>query len=91
MEKQFKPKPAWCRANSVQLAEYSEQLRSELNDVVLPYSALMCRDVNCCNTNHLVDINTYVEAISAACLSSACCTIPFTRGKHSGCIPGWLE
>ena len=27
MEKQFKPKPAWCRANSVQLAEYSEQLR----------------------------------------------------------------
>ena len=27
MEKQFKPKTAWCRANSVQLAEYSEQLR----------------------------------------------------------------
>ena len=37
------------------------------------------------------DINSYAEAISAACLSAASHAIPMTSEKRSGCIPGWAE
>ena len=60
-------------------------------DIVLPSDALMCRNVNCCNDSHLVDINRYAEAISNSCLRSASHTIPFTSGKQSGHTPGWSE
>jgi len=71
--------------------DYADHLRRLLGDTVLPSNALMCRDVNCRNDNHLADISRYTEALSSSCLISASHTIPFTSGKQSGCIPGWSE
>ena len=91
--KQFRSKPAWYRdcASEMQLIRYADYLRCLLGDIVLPSDALMCRNVNCCNDSHLVDINRYDEAISSSCLLSASHTIPFTSGKQSCRTPGWSE
>jgi len=90
-QQHFRSKPAWNRANETQIMEYSNNLRYQLSNVSLPLSALLCHDVNCCNVSHMVEINKYVEEISASCLSAASQTIPLTTNRQSGRVPGWSE
>ena len=54
---QFRSKPAWHRANESHIDDYCNSLRCQLGNISLPLSALLCRDVNCCNVGHLTDIN----------------------------------
>ena len=85
-----RPSPSWVKATDMHIAAYKETLRTWLKDTVLPYSAILCKDVCCTDIEHIDSINVYASQISAACLSSANDTIPFPRCRGTrGCIPGW--
>jgi len=74
------------------IAAYKETLRTRLKDTVLPYSAILRKDVCCTNIEHIDSLNVYASRIATACLSSANDTISFPRCRGTrGCIPGWTE
>ena len=84
--------PSWVKATDMHIAAYKETLRTRLKDTVLPYSAILCKDVCCTNIEHIDSLNVYASQIATACLSSANDTIPFPRCRGTrGCIPGWTE
>jgi len=59
---------------------------------VLPYSAVLCKDVCCTNIEHIDSFNVYASQIATACLSLANDTISFSRCRGiRGYIPGWTE
>ena len=64
-----------------------------LRGVEIPYSALLCRDVNCCDAAHRMALNMIANQISEALLSAAKSTISQSSDKRnsSARIPGWSE
>jgi len=86
------PKPSWDKANDTHINKYKNMLRSKLNSIKLPHSALLCRNVCCVGTEHILNLNEYDSDIAAACLTSADTAIPKSGCKGArGCIPGWTE
>ena len=74
------PKPSWDKASDSHIAAYKNLLRIELSNVVLPYSALLCKDMCCSNIEHICSLNDYlINQIANVCLSSANDTIPMSR------------
>ena len=60
--------------------------------IPIPYEALLCRDVSCCNPEHAKAINVYANDITAACISAAELAVPQVCSRQqSRCIPGWSE
>ena len=67
-------------------------LSNYLHDIRLCHEALLCRDVKCCNAEHVRAINAYTNDITAACISAAELTIPQVSSRQqSRRIPGWSE
>ena len=59
----------------------------------IPYSALLCRDVNCCNVAHQMAFNMFAIQISEAVLSAVMSTITQSSDQHSSSarVPGGSE
>ena len=74
-------------------SNYWQTVTVNLRGVKIPYSALSCRDVNCCNVAHQMALDMYSNQISEALLSAARSTIPKYSDKRSSCarVPGWSE
>jgi exonuclease III len=75
--------------NHQHIAAYKHSLSCNLHDIVLPFEALLCRDISCDNS-HIIGLNAFVCDISNACLSAGMTSLPLTRpGGSRGHIPGW--
>jgi len=46
-----RPSPSLVKATDMHIATYKETLHTTLKDTVLPYSAILCKDV-CCMHKH---------------------------------------
>lgn len=88
----YRARPSWSKASAEQLAAYQISLRANLLDINLPYDAILCNDLHCCNADHRAAINTFVSCVGNACLSAASENVPVPRQKGlRGSIPGWTE
>ena len=65
------PRTSWTKAKVDDLQQYHLCLSNYLYDIPLPHEALLCRDVTCCNAEHVRAINAYTNDITAACTSAA--------------------
>lgn len=64
----YRARPSWSKASAEQLAAYQISLRANLLDINLPYDAILCNDLHCCNADHRAAINTFVSCVGNACL-----------------------
>ena len=88
----FYSRPSWTKATDAHINSYQNALRSGLDSIAIPHSALVCQDPFCCDAAHIADLNTFVREITAACLQAADCSLPTVRLHGSrGSIPGWSE
>jgi len=78
----FVSKVAWNKAKQQDLDAYSHLLRDNLAQLDVPYSAVMCRNLNYCkDDNHCCSLKEYIAAISSACLSAGKQTLPHTSAR----------
>lgn len=86
-----KKKPAWCKCNAQQLADYKDTLSSLLKCVKVPVSSLLCSNVLCDDVEHSRCLNEYSKYIIECCITAAERCIPMTGNKEVTRIPGWSE
>jgi len=55
-----RPSPSWVKATDMHIAAYKETLSTRLKDTVLPYSAILCKDLCGTNIEHLI-VSTYMQ------------------------------
>jgi len=65
-------------------------LEAEWRNIVVPYQALLCKDVLCHSAVHTTMLSHYTFQISQACLNSAKDTVPVTK-PCGVALPGWCE
>jgi len=88
----FNSRLSWAMATDNDLNKYRANLSQSLNNIYIPYSALLCNDMKCVDFDHFAAINQYVNDISNACLVAGDVCIPQTTNrKNTGRIPGWSE
>jgi Reverse transcriptase (RNA-dependent DNA polymerase) len=88
----FTSRTAWYKANELDIAKYRSLLSINLNTILIPTDALLCRDLHCDNTDHFVDLTCYCNALTDALLTAAASTIPHTSLKSNNrTIPGWTD
>ena len=86
------PRTSWVKSKDGDLQQYRLHLSNYLHAIPLPVEALLCRDVTCCNAEHVRAINAYTNDMTAACISAAEFTIPQVCSRQqSRRIPGWSE
>ena len=86
-------KAAWTKASQSDITGYKLALREKLKSVLPPSESLSCQDTECCNVEHIAQLNNYSSQLIHACLESATNTIPssfHSEGKNK-VIPGWNE
>jgi len=89
--KVFTKKTAWHKANAEHIFNYRCTLQN-LQSVVLPVDALLCRDVFCCDIEHRALLSKYANDITNACLSAAEVHIPMASNRqYTGIVPGWKD
>jgi len=64
----FNSRLSWAMATDNDLNKYPANLSQSLNNIYIPYSALLCNDMKCVDFDHFAAINQYVNDISNACL-----------------------
>ena len=92
--RKFVHKVALHKASHADIENYRQTVNNALGNIVIPFAALLCQDVKCCNPSHQMALNTYASEISQALVAAAEVVIPHT--SEVGCnknksIPGWTE
>ena len=88
----FSSRLSWVMATDNDLNEYRANLSCCLNNIQIPYLALLCNDMKCMDLDHVTALNQYVSDITNACLMAGDACIPQTTNRKStGRIPGLSE
>jgi len=86
---------AWYKADANHIDVYKRNLAEALNTIVLPTDALLCHNVLCSNSEHIIALDDYCKHITEACLSASKCSIPHSHNStdkdSKRPIPGWSE
>ena len=86
------PRLSWARAGEFDLSNYRTELAENLKNVTVPFSALLCPDPECKDTQHHTQLGSYYADICNACVIASWSTIPHTNDRKSSArIPGWSE
>ena len=64
--RQFVHRVARYKASHTDIENYRQTANNALNNIVIPFAALLCRDVKCCYSSHQMALNTYASEISQA-------------------------
>ena len=90
-------KPAWYKATSDEINQYTTILADKLENITTPDS-LSCRDPNCKIEEHRSECDSHVLDVMGALLEVSHACIPLsgtgssTSAKHKGSrLPGWKE
>ena len=57
----FNSRLSWAMATDNDLNKYRANLSQSLNNIYIPYSALLCNDMKCVDFDHFTAINQYVN------------------------------
>jgi len=91
-DKIYTPRVAWAKATKGDIYNYRSTLSDMLCNISVPTDTLLCDNPQCCDSNHVMSINTYANDITEACISAARLTVPLTCSRQqSRRIPGWSE
>jgi hypothetical protein len=85
------PKVAWSKASVEDKERYKEALRTNIAEVTIPYEALLCQNICCCDRNHKESLDMYFRHLSEACLLAGEEHIPITCSPYASGVPGWTE
>ena len=79
--------------NAVYIDNYRANLFDNHRAVDLPYAAILCKNVLCCDSGHRQAMNNFAIEITQACLLASSCSIPSTgrSDTRSKKVPGWTE
>jgi len=65
------PKPAWYKASDSNISNYKNCLLQNLsNNLDLPFTALLCRNVMCSDPSHTAELHSLASSIAAACVTA---------------------
>ena len=56
-------KGACHKVSHADIENYEQTVNNALGNIVIPFTALLCRDVKCCNSSHQMALNTYASEI----------------------------
>ena len=92
--RKFVHKVVWHKASHADIENNRHTVNNALGNIVIPFAALLCRDVKLCISSHQMALNTYASEISQALVAAGEVAIPHT--SDVGCnknksIPGWSE
>jgi hypothetical protein len=87
----FTPKLAWSKASEEDKLKFAESLRTYLDEIQIPYEAIMCHDFACSKPSHGEALDHYTRYISEACLLAGEAHFSLTCAPSIGRIPGWKE
>jgi len=63
-----------------------------LCNISVPSDTLLRDNPHCCDSNHVMSINTYADDITEACISAARLAVALTCSRQQSMrIPGWSE
>ena len=80
--------PKWKTASEAQINLYKMNLNSALNNIDIPFEALLCENLLC--TDHKEDIEHFLGSIINACKRATSASIPLSAGGGGrGGVPGW--
>ena len=91
--RRYRARPAWFKANTVDIDNCRANLIDNLRAVDLPYAVVLCKNVLCCDNGHRQAMNKFAIEITQACLLAAGCSISSTgrSDTRSKKVPGWTE
>ena len=70
------PNPLWARATQAQIEHYQSRLDFYLSNIVIPYTALLCKDFSCSVSSHISDLDLFYQNIIDACVFATNDAIP---------------
>ena len=83
-------KPCWNKASIEQKEALLETFNSYLNQILVPFEALTCRNLQCKSIQHKEDIDQYAVSIMDALQSAVDQHIPHCGSyDRVNCVPGW--
>ena len=90
------PKLNWKAASEDQKLDYNDALFRKLNTMEVPESIVSCRNVNCNDQNHKLEIDEYVHNLMTHISDSGHETIPIKeskpiKNKATKNIAGWKD
>ena len=88
------PNPLWARATQAQIEHYQSILDFYFSNIVVPYTALLCKDFSCSVSSHITDLDCFYQNITDACVfatndATPCRNLSKPRDKHIKHFPGW--
>ena len=95
-EVSFIERPAWKKASDKNIKDYRNILSDKFINLSPHEDILLCRDVHCCDPNHLIKITEFTTDVLEAVVDSVKDSIPVTKPPSSKsnqdkCLPGWNE
>ena len=87
-------RPAWYKATTEDINEYTEVLDEHLGNLMYPES-LFCTDVHCTDQQHRQDRDGHVLDVLTSLVESSFCAVPLSKTSRprdsSSRIPGWKD
>ena len=76
-----------------QIKHYQSRLDFYLSNIVVPYTALLCKDFSCSVSSHITDLDFFGQNIIDLCVFATndaipCRNLSRPRDKHTH-FPGW--
>ena len=85
-----KRKPCWKNAEPHQIISFQTDLDQALYNINVPDTAICCRNVQCTEEQHRIDLDKVSEEVMRAIENSVEQNIPHTSGKsRKKPVPGW--
>ena len=87
-------KPCWNRASQDDKNNFKVSLNEKLSNVSIPESVSSCRNVNCRDTNHQNDVDTYMAEVLSCVEEEAFTSLPVSKPNSSEKKlpkPGWSD
>ena len=81
----------WSKLSDDEIVSYCGRTDVLLNNVFLPYDAIMCSDFNCIDKSHHNHLCVMYEAITQAIYEASVCFIYANRAKSKQGKPGWSK
>ena len=85
------PKINWDRYDAVKLREYSLMSDIHISGVSIPSEALECRDMNCNDDSHILQVKTLYDSICRSLLNASNDVFGISKGKQYDCKPGFND
>ena len=83
------PNPLWARATQAQIEHYQSRLDFYLSNIVILYTALLCKDFSCSVSSHISYLDMfYQNIIDVYVFTIPCRNLSRPRDNHNTFLVG---